>query len=127
MLRNTVQVLVAFGLFGAAVCPCLAQTLLVEDGAQHAHSSGHHQTDSMSLPKCHGGENETACAGASATMGEVADSISGNGFQFDDDDASDPATFEPRRPDLTHHGGSPPANFILIAGSPVTRHDRLIE
>ena len=127
MLRNAVHILIAFGLLGTAVCPCLAQTLLVEADSHHAHSAGHHHDDSNSLPECHGGDSETACVGSSAIMGEVTDSISGNGFQFDDDVAEDAAALEPDTPDLTHHGGSPPTTDILVADSPVTLHDRLIE
>ena len=127
MLKNTVQILVAFGLLATAVCPCLAQTLLVEEDSHHAHASGHHHADANSLPECHGGDSEAACIGASATMGDIADAIVGNNIQFDDDEAADVAEFDSYQPDLTHHGGSPPTAQILVAGSPVTLGDRLIE
>ena len=126
MLRNTLQILVTFGLLGATVCPCFAQSLFVENDAHHAHAGAQHHDTAESLPECHGGDDGSKCASATAAMGEVADFLVGSHFEPDDDSAG-VVTRATDQPDLTHHGGSPPTPEFRIADSPVTLRDRLIE
>jgi hypothetical protein len=125
MLRNALQILVTLGLLGATVCPCLAQSLLVEADAHQGHVGAQHHDGANSLPDCHGGDGESNCASVTATMGEVADFLPGSKFEPDDD--ADVVTLAADQPDLTHHGGSPPPTRTLVAESPVTLQDRLIE
>lgn len=127
MLKNTLQILLAFSLLGTAICPCLAQSLIVEEDSHHAHMSGDHHDAGQSLPECHGGDGGSKCASVSGAMGESAKFILTNGFQAEDDATVDIDLVAIDQPNLTHHGGSPPPTKTFVADTPVSLQDRLIE
>ena len=127
MLRNTLQILFAFGLLGTAICPCLAQSLIVEEDPHHAHMNGGHHDAGQSLPECHGGDGGSQCASVSGAMGESVTFILTNGFQTEDDETAGVDLVAIDQPNLTHHGGSPPPTKTFVADTPVSLQDRLIE